>query len=309
MSVKPRGKSYLIDVKVGKERVRQTLRVTRQEAKRIEAGIRQKLLSDRAPEHGLEEALLKYLEEYVPHLKDVRGQTNKAKHIRPHLVGRTFSEISIVVSEIRALPKAAATRNRRLALLRRLCSLAYKEWKWLDKPIHIGLLSENNQRHIYLTPKQLNQIIKHCKSQGAKDAIKLAAYTGFRRSELFKLDESSVQDGFLVLDASTKTGKPRVVPIHPDIQPIIKRLPLRTTDALLRIEWVNARKAANLSHVRFHDLRHTWASWLAQSGVSLFTIGEILGHSQAQTTRRYAHLGRDDLKAAVRQFRAQKGAQ
>jgi len=303
VSVRKRGNSWLVDVKVSGERVRQAVRGGKQDAQRTEAEIRQKLLSERVPDRGLEEALLKYLAEYVPHLKDESGHKNKAKQLRPLLAGKTFKDISDVVQSIKALPLAPATINRRLALLRRLCNLAFKEWGWLDKPPHIKLLQERNQRHIYLTKAQVNAIAKHC-SQGASDAIRLAAYTGFRRSELFRISPKNVIEGCIVLDASNKTGKPRIVPIHKDIKPILKRLPLKTTDALLRTEWEAARIKENMDHVHFHDLRHTWASWLAQAGVPLYTIGEILGHTQTQTTKRYSHLGRDDLKAAVRQVKS-----
>lgn len=299
MSVRKRGGSWIVDVKVGTERVRQHIRGGKQDAQRAEAQTRQKLLSERVPDRGLEEALLKYLSEYIPHLKDQTGQKNKAKHLRPLLSGKKFSDTQTVIAELKALPLAAATINRRLALLRRICNLAWKEWGWLDKPVHINLLQERNQRHIYLSKEQVNEIASYC-TQGAADAIRLAAYTGFRRSELFMIGPSNVINNCIVLDASSKTGRPRIVPVHEDILPILERLPLQTTDALLRSEWEEARKATGLDHVHFHDLRHTWASWLAQSGVSLYTIGEILGHSQTQTTKRYSHLGREDLIAAVK---------
>ena len=306
MSVKPRGKSYLIDVKVGQERIRRTVRTTKQEAQRQEAEIRQHLLSERAPEHGLEEALLKYLSDYAPHLKDVRGQISKAAHLRPLIEGRTFGEIVAIVADIKRLPLKPATINRRLALLRRLCNLAYNEWGWLDKPIKISLLPEHNQRHIYLTPEQVEMLALQCK-KGAGGAIRLAAYTGLRRAELFKLNKGNVSDGYIILDASTKSGRPRTIPIHEAIKHI--PIPVETTDAILRKEFVRARQAIGMPYLHFHDLRHTFASWLAQAGVSLYTIGELLGHSQAQTARRYAHLGREDLKAIMAKLGAQDGAQ
>ncbi|MCO6445825.1 MAG: tyrosine-type recombinase/integrase [Anaerolineae bacterium] len=61
-----------------------------------------------------------------------------------------------------------------------------------------------------------------------------------------------------------------------------------------------ARKAAGMADVHFHDLRHTYASWLAQDGVSMASIRDLLGHASMQTTSRYAHLGRADLIEATR---------
>lgn len=299
MSVRKRGQSWQVDVKVGRERVRQDIRGTKQDAQREEAKIRQKLLSERTPDRGLEEALLKYLEEYVPHLTDQDGQKNKAKHLRPLLVGKTFKHVPDVVKDLKNLPLQPATINRRLALLRRFCNLAWKEWGWLDKPVNVTLLPEKNQRHIYLSREQVESICQYCRPAVA-DLIRLAAYTGFRRSELLRLGKENVIDGCLVLEAGAKTGRPRIVPIHDDIKELTEKLPLAVTDQIVRDDWEIARSKAGLSNVHFHDLRHTWASWLAQSGVPLYTIGEILGHSQTQTTKRYSHLGRDDLKAAIR---------
>lgn len=297
MSVRKRGNSWIIDLKVGPERVRRHIRGSKQDAIRAEAQERARLMSERAPERGLEDGLYKYLTEHVPRLKDSRGQRSKAAKIRPFIEGKTFADVRDVAAEIKSADLAPATINRRLAILRRICSLAYKEWGWLDKPISISLLPEQNQRHIYLSKGDVMKIASHC-SEGASDAIRLAAYTGMRRSELFRARKDG---GFFVLDANTKSGRPRVVPVHPDIADI--ELPLKTTDAILRKEWERARVEAGMGHVRFHDLRHTWASWLAQAGVPLYTIGEILGHSQAQTTKRYSHLGRDDLASAVRRVK------
>jgi integrase len=60
-----------------------------------------------------------------------------------------------------------------------------------------------------------------------------------------------------------------------------------------------ARKKAGMPHLRFHDLRHTCASWLINAGVDLYTVGKILGHSGPQTTARYAHLADATLKKAM----------
>jgi site-specific recombinase XerD len=70
----------------------------------------------------------------------------------------------------------------------------------------------------------------------------------------------------------------------------------------LKFPWAAICKDAQIEGVRIHDLRHTFASHLVSSGVSLPTIGKLLGHTQAQTTARYAHLADNPLREAANLF-------
>ena len=65
------------------------------------------------------------------------------------------------------------------------------------------------------------------------------------------------------------------------------------------VAWNTARKRAGLSDVRMHDLRHSFASLLINSGRTLYEVQHILGHTQVKTTQRYAHLSQDTLLAAA----------
>ena len=81
-------------------------------------------------------------------------------------------------------------------------------------------------------------------------------------------------------------------------------LTLHEAAARLTVSVTTVRRlTAGMTHVRFHDLRHTTASWLINSGVDLYTVGKILGHSGPQTTARYAHLSTATLEQAVRKLR------
>ena len=78
-----------------------------------------------------------------------------------------------------------------------------------------------------------------------------------------------------------------------------KRVPWTVGVRTLRRVFEAARDAAGLPGVRFHDLRHTYASWLVQGGASMASVRDLLGHSSLAVTSRYAHLSRPDLVAAV----------
>ena len=68
---------------------------------------------------------------------------------------------------------------------------------------------------------------------------------------------------------------------------------------MIQRAWDNARKAAGLPDVRLHDLRHSMASNMVNSGRSIYEVAKVLGHSQLKTTQRYAHLSQETLLAAV----------
>lgn len=309
MSIRKRGKYWIVDVCDGARRLRRSARSLRQ-ARQVEAGLRQELAAGKTFEHGLEAALLRYIDHELPTQKGRRWQAYRCKYLRPFLIDRAFDDVADVAQEIRAelLPQgyAPATINRLLALLRRLCSLAFKQWGWIDRPVaqRVGLLPEHNERHVYLTVEQVDLLAGECRGPEGK-AVRLLAYTGMRRGELFALlrGEAEIRDDCIVLGAGTKSGRPRVIPVHPNIRAIVDELPLPITEQTLRTEFEGARVRVGLPHVRIHDLRHTMASWLAQAGVSLLTIGDLLGHSQASTTRRYAHLSVEALRAAVERLK------
>jgi integrase len=111
---------------------------------------------------------------------------------------------------------------------------------------------------------------------------------------------------------TTKAGKPRSVPLSNDALKIIGQLPRwdgcpyllpnpSTMKPFISVfnAWDTARRRAGLADVRIHDLRHSAASNMANSGQSIYTVGQVLGHSQTRTTQRYAHLSNDTLVAAA----------
>lgn len=305
MSIRKRGNRWIVDVGDGARRVRRAA-PTAKAARQLEADLRKQLRATRAPAHGLEAALLRYVKEEIPRLKAGRSMAYKCAALRPFIVERTFDDIPDVVQEMKesmlSSRKKPATINRLLALLRRLCSLAFRSWGWIENPVgqKIALLQERNERHVYLTPAEFEKLAAACRQPEA-DALRLLAYTGMRRGELLALMEGrgQVADDCIILGTDTKTSRPRTIPVPPPAMPVLQRLPLMLSETTLKQQFERARKKVGMPHVRIHDLRHTYASWLAQNNVSLTTIGALLGHSQAQTTRRYAHLSVDALREAT----------
>ena len=130
--------------------------------------------------------------------------------------------------------------------------------------------------------------------------IRFSALSGLRLGEMLALHPGQVRDGLLVLDGNTKSGRPRGIPLPPRAVRIAKaRLPWPLSRDQLRDRFVAARNAAGMAHIRWHDLRHTYASWLVQAGQPLTAVRDLLGHSSLAVTHRYAHLAPAHLAAAV----------
>ncbi|SAK40740.1 bacteriophage integrase [Caballeronia temeraria] len=144
--------------------------------------------------------------------------------------------------------------------------------------------------------------------------ILLAITTGARKSELLRLRYSDIDvERATAYVRTSKNDEPRVCPLVPAVLDELRRFGKPAhRDALLFARvgdpdrpftlgkaWTNAVRDAHLSDFKFHDLRHTCASYLAQGGASLLDVAATLGHKQLDVTRRYAHLTVDSKRAVV----------
>jgi integrase len=121
--------------------------------------------------------------------------------------------------------------------------------------------------------------------------IWFALLTGARRGEILKIERQHIKADHIDIPAShTKTNKIKAVPIAPALRPWLAYFPVNITAEGVKSAWRRAREKADLAHVNFHDLRHSCATLMIELDIDLYTIGEILGHSNVQTTQRYAHL-------------------
>lgn len=269
---------------------------TYEQAKAIEAQIRQDIVSGKLGQknYTLEDAIVRWLEGEAKWLKHYKKLLQTIKLIRPYIQDTPIDKAQDAAQRIREAYTTLqpATINRRLAIIRRLCNLAWK-WGWVNSQIKIELLSGEKSRHVYLT---IPQVIKLAKAAGkAKWHVILAAFTGMREGELLAMDRNKILPGMIFLN-NTKNGQPRAVPLNRPAQCALDRLDWDVTYPILRREFERARGNED---IRFHDLRHTAASFMVKGGASLVAVRDILGHSNLSVTDRYSHLAIDDLKIAV----------
>lgn len=249
------------------------------------------------PEPDIEAAVACYLRDRTPHLKAGREIEAELARLYPHYQGRPLSALADVCKaiSIRQAKLAPATLRKRLRYLTSAC-----RWAWrhagmgdADPAARVILPTVRNQRQIYINRAQMLAVCRACPSRAVRAAIRLAFYTGWRLSEIIRAERR----GDTLRLADSKNGQPRIVPLHPRV--------LRAAQVALpgkhciSKRFRSAADAAGLPGVRFHDLRHSAASEMINSGVDLYTVGAVLGHKTAQSTQRYAHLATQRLALAV----------
>jgi integrase len=148
--------------------------------------------------------------------------------------------------------------------------------------------------------------------------VLVALHTGLRRGDLFSLEWSHInlergQITKVINKTRRKTIKPVVLPLRNDAVAVLRDWRAQTSGNGLvfpspvtgkqldsvKTAWRNLMTAADIQGFRFHDLRHTFASWLVMAGVSLFTVQKLMTHSSAEMTQVYAHLSDDHLRQAI----------
>jgi integrase len=287
---------------------------TRETALAAEAGARRELIAGitgTQPKRTLDEALVRYLDspEFLT-LKSAASLADKLATWHPYItaqpIERAADVADVAVRDWLANDLAIATINRRLSGLRRILALAYKRWQWIDRDIavRIPLLPGENQRQVWLTRAEAVRLRRACPPGRSRAAITLLVTTGLRVGELLALRAEQVRDGAIHLDARTKTGRPRAVPILPPGNRYTSHVPLRMSYDGLRTAFDRAKRAAGLPSIRLHDLRHTVGSLLAESGASLRDIQVWLGHTSPVTSTRYTHVELARLRSVADQVHA-----
>jgi integrase len=247
------------------------------------------------------------------------------KHINPRLGTKTLSNITRedVARLHQGLRDTPYQANRVRAILSAIFNWANQVGSFTGECPTKGIeKNPEKTRERYLSRDEFARLARaldaaestRTEPQAAIDAIRLLALTGCRKNEIQKLrwDEVDLLNRCLRL-GDTKTGA-RVVPLCPPAVIILDKLHdqdhrehvfpgrhgSKPFDGVPKV-WERIRKNAALEGVRLHDLRHSFASVAINSGLPLYTVSKMLGHSQASTTQRYAHLADENLRAAIDQ--------
>jgi integrase len=183
-----------------------------------------------------------------------------------------------------------------MAYLRAAIKYAHKIGRIdVDQTARMVIPTVSNERHHYPQRREMLRIARACGHRELRAAIRIAFYSGMRRGEILRAKVT--RNGFSLDD--TKNGRPRIIPIHPRVAVLARRVRFTLTVKQFEEAWKRARKEAGYPATKFHDLRHGAASEMINAGIDLFTVGGVLGHKSVVSTKRYSHLVTDRLAAAV----------
>jgi integrase len=265
---------------------------------------------------------------YLPHVKSYKRSWGTDEcllrnHILP-LIGSLYLDqitrrhMVDLFSKHKETHKPGST-NRVIILCRYVFNCAIK-WETAGLPRNptqgIELFPENNKRERYLTAEEAQRLFKALDESAAdrlKYIISMLLLTGARKNEV---QQAQWKDFDLERRIWTipfnKSGQTRYVPLSDGAVRLLDTIPPVPGSAYafanpktgkpykhIFTAWDTARKKAGLSDFRIHDLRHSFASALINSGRSLYEVQKILGHTQVKTTQRYSHLSQESLVAAA----------
>ncbi|HZQ75499.1 MAG TPA: site-specific integrase [Burkholderiales bacterium] len=258
--------------------------------------------------------MVRYLE-VKKSLRSSRDVKRICRILHPILGNRMLAEIDgdVIWSITERLSKrgiAPATVNRYLATVRSLLRMARDEWQWIDNFPKIRLLAGEVARDRWLTREEADRLIAACPSHLAA-IVRFALATGCRASEITGLEWSRVDLGRNTAWLNrTKNGTPRGVPLNRDAVAVLKQSgqherycftyrgePIRW--GVCNSGWLEAVKRAGLADFRFHDLRHTWASWHRQAGTSTDELKDLGGWKSRVMVDRYAKFATENLAGAA----------
>jgi integrase len=214
---------------------------------------------------------------------------------------------------------ALATCNRMVILMRYMYNLA-KKWKIPGSDVNptagVQLYECNNARERFLTQEEtqrLRDALETSDNPQLRYIVPLLLLSGCRKRELLesKWEHFDLERRSWRIPTS-KTGKARHVPLSAAMLSVLSQLPRwndcsyvvpnpKTKQPYVSVfcSWNTARKQAGLPEVRMHDLRHSMASNMVNSGRSIYEVAKVLGHTQLKTSQRYSHLSNETLLAAV----------
>jgi integrase len=318
MSLRRRGPVWWIDIRAPHgERVRRSAGT---ESKALAQELHDKLKAELwrtqklgvKPKRSWNEAVIRWLKESA-HKATIESDKSHLRWLDRHLRDQDLEGISRRVTDRLIEARLAegvsnATVNRTLEVLRAILRKCVNEWDWLDKCPQIRMLKEPTRRVRFLTLAEAQRLLKALPAHLA-DMAAFSLATGLRRANvtglLWTQVDLSKRLAWIHPDQA-KARKAIAVPLNAAAVLLIRKQIGRHATHVFSYKskpvtqvstkaWYAALQRAGIEDFRWHDLRHTWASWHVQQGTPLHVLQELGGWESAEMVRRYAHLNAEHL--------------
>ena len=275
------------------------------------------------PQRAWQEAVVRYLAVKAT-LRSFRDVQRICRMLDPYFGHLMLDQIngdaiwSVVQGELKKGNKPA-TVNRYLALTRTLLRMARDEWQWIDSFPKVRLLGGEVERDRWLTQEEADRLIAACAPHLAA-LVRFALATGCRAREITGLEWGRVDLARRTAWLNqTKNGTPRGVPLNADAVLVLQEqhskhpqfcftyrgAPIRWD--VTNTAWQTALRKTGIEDFRFHDLRHTWASWHRQAGTSCDELKELGGWKTRSMVDRYAKFATENLASAAARIEGKRG--
>lgn len=234
-------------------------------------------------------------------------------HLKAFFTGRlvdvTSSQVSdFVTARLGVVGKGSVRKE--LVALKHLFRLACGEWKLLPRVanpcLDVTAPTVHDERNQHLSPEQFRRLLA-ASPEPMKPIFALLTATGMRRSELLGCKWQYV-DGARILLPTSKNDEPKEIHLNGFALQVLASIPQGEPDDLLfpgvtpeavSMAFHRVCEILNISDIRLHDLRHTFATWLRQGGTALDVIASQLGHRDLRMTQRYARIAASQVHQAV----------
>lgn len=262
------------------------------------------------------EAAVRWINESL-HKRSLSHDRFHLRWLSPFLKDKLLGEIDrdlidrIAEAKLQTGAKAA-TVNRTLAVIRSILNKAANEWEWLEKAPKIKLRQENNNRIRWLSRGEADKLISELPEHLA-DMTAFALATGLRQNNVKSLKWEDIdleRQHAWVHPEEAKGNRAIAVPLNSEALRVLKKRekthPVyvfsyrgKSITQVNTKAWKKALKRAGITNFRWHDLRHTWASWHVQNGTSLHELQMLGGWMSFSMVLRYAHLSSSHLQKAA----------
>jgi integrase len=265
------------------------------------------------PRRKWEEAVERWLTEKQGEKVTLNDDIGHLRRVHPHLYGQYLDEINRDVLDNLTQSRLSdgvsnATVNRMLEIVRAILNRAEREWDWLERAPRIRMMPEAKRRVRWLTREEADCLLLELPDHLAAMA-QFTLATGLREANVVKLEWSQVdldrRCAWIHADQA-KARKAIPVPLNTEAVLVLRRQIGKHSDWVFTYRgkpvtkannhaWRKALVRAGIGNFRWHDLRHTWASWHVQQGTPLHVLQELGGWSDYEMVRRYAHLSVEHL--------------